>query len=314
SSDVTTGLQWIDTPCLPHHESGEMSRDACLVGHFPYRSLLADTDSASSAGGSAGDGGSGSGEGRPDAPTAVLGAWQHVVTCARDGVVRLHSLARAYKPRDYVSPVAMGVSAAAGLAQVHDGVDRSLEALRIYRDERTDRGLGVFCEPPEPTGLREVPAAGSRSPHHSMQRRRASGADILDDGDSPTASPKPASWGGAGAAMTGMWLGQPPGGGSWGAGASPTLLGGHGGSGNAGGGGGAESPQPDGLDGVAPHPRGILQTLSPAPLPGAAVGAVPSPTAAAAAVTAGALRAAAAGRRVSDGRAGDGVGGGGIGA
>ena len=76
--------------------------------------------------------------------TEYLDLWQHLVSCGRDGRVILHSLARATRPRDTITPSVVALSPRGELAASHEEIDRSREFVGIVLDERTERAPGTW--------------------------------------------------------------------------------------------------------------------------------------------------------------------------
>lgn len=95
----------------------------------------------------------------PQVKRSLLGAWQHMITAGKDGAVKLHSLARSFKPRLDISPSSFALAPTGGLSCIHDTVDWTLEAQGLWSNDFLDPALGVFREYPR----RTVPTSPARS-------------------------------------------------------------------------------------------------------------------------------------------------------
>jgi len=70
-----------------------------------------------------------------------LGVWRHLISCARDGRVILHSLAQASRPHDTLTPSVVSLSVRGELLTSHERVDRSGAFLGLHGGKRRAQGL-----------------------------------------------------------------------------------------------------------------------------------------------------------------------------
>lgn len=74
--------------------------------------------------------------------TYYLGVWQHLLSTGRDGRLVLHSLAKAQRPRDHLTPVVLGLSVRGELLACHEEIDRSDELAGVAIDDRVENAPG----------------------------------------------------------------------------------------------------------------------------------------------------------------------------
>jgi hypothetical protein len=74
--------------------------------------------------------------------TDYLGVWQHLLSTGRDGRLVLHSLAKAQRPRDHLTPVVLGLSVRGELLACHEEIDRSDELAGVAIDDRVENAPG----------------------------------------------------------------------------------------------------------------------------------------------------------------------------
>lgn len=77
--------------------------------------------------------------------TDYLGVWQHLLSTGRDGRLVLHSLAKAQRPRDHLTPVVLGLSVRGELLACHEEIDRSDELAGVAIDDRVENAPGRAC-------------------------------------------------------------------------------------------------------------------------------------------------------------------------
>lgn len=94
---IVTGFEWMDTPVGVTKDSG--SADSPLNSSMD--------------------------EGQYD-------YWQHIISCSKDGTLKLHSLASAYKPYEHIRTSTIGLTATGAVAMSYDQVDRSGDALQLF--------------------------------------------------------------------------------------------------------------------------------------------------------------------------------------
>ncbi|CAM9369862.1 unnamed protein product [Chrysoparadoxa australica] len=157
ASDVCTGIEWCDTP----------------VGSDINEERRWDIEAIPGVGKVA----SGSSDGDAPRPRQnFLGAWQHVLACSKDGVVRVHSCLRSMRPRELIAPSSLSLCASGGLSYVQDSVERRLEWHGLYCNSNTNKGLGFFRE--QPVGLARAVDEGTTSgPSVGDDEERAGGPD-----------------------------------------------------------------------------------------------------------------------------------------
>ncbi|KAI9922704.1 hypothetical protein PsorP6_000681 [Peronosclerospora sorghi] len=59
--------------------------------------------------------------------------WQHVLACSKDGTLKLHALADAFKPHASLRTTALALNSSGHVAFSHDYIDRSCASLQLHR-------------------------------------------------------------------------------------------------------------------------------------------------------------------------------------
>ncbi|CAM9989473.1 unnamed protein product [Discosporangium mesarthrocarpum] len=161
--DIKTGFCWCDTPAGNHSERKAPEEEphhhdavAPLKPHRRWRVCDGHPSgfgsrrygAAGHVGGGAERRGRGRGGGweREEDTSQFLGVWQHIISCSKDGVVRLHSLPRSRHPVVSIPDCALDFGPGGEVVCVQDRVDRRESSLGIYRDRDVQVAPGVFRE------------------------------------------------------------------------------------------------------------------------------------------------------------------------
>jgi hypothetical protein len=88
--------------------------------------------------------------------TDYLGVWQHLLSTGRDGRLVLHSLARAERPREHMTPSVLALSPRGELLACHEQIDRSDELAGVVIDDRVENAPGRSSVRQPPTATRKT--------------------------------------------------------------------------------------------------------------------------------------------------------------
>ena len=210
--DVCGSITWLDTPCLPEHAPHPHSPpNAGGAGGLPsssqapvmppalpvqqqqhqqqhrstssrlFGSWGASWDESFSRG--AGDEVEKNGLGRY---TDYLGIWQHLVSCGRDGRVIFHSLARASRPRDTVTPSLVALSVRGEMLTAYERIDRSKYFVGVVQNDYTRQAPGIYAE-----AAGEEEEGGQEEEHEGGVLSRRGSRDSVGPPGSLSTSPHP---------------------------------------------------------------------------------------------------------------------------
>ena len=192
--DVCGSITWIDTPCLPQGAGSTGAGAGAGAGEAlsssgeggdsagAYRSMSARLFGAWGGGWGDSFGGAARDEEKDglEQYTEYLGVWQHLVSCGRDGKVIFHSLARATRPRETLTPTVLALSARGEIAVANERIDRSLAFVGLVDDGSTRDAPGIFAALPH-AGDEE--AEGPTEPRgaavEAAQREASTGSERL---------------------------------------------------------------------------------------------------------------------------------------